>query len=174
MDLVNHEEPKVNKPKRIILILLITSIIAVIAIIALILYLSNEEAVLVSNKDKIFVDEIESSIAAGQIVLETNEGNKYLAIKELASLIEYNYFNGEYLKYTEDITKCYIENIIETEEMSISNIVGLEANSNMIYKTTSVSNLDYEYIEIKHEILQSNNKLYIAIDDVRSCIWSFC
>jgi len=172
MDLSNQSKTKPNKTKQVVLILLIISVFAVIITIALMMILPNGLETQISNKDKIFVDDQENTMKSEQILLETEEGNKYLAIKELTALIGDNYFNGEYLKYTEDKTKCYIESIVQIEgeenniTNSVSNIVGLEANSDTIYKTNSESELDYEFIKINNKILQKNNNLYISIEDV--------
>lgn len=177
MELSNQDNQKPNKTKQIILILLIISVIAVVITVVLMMYLSSIPEEPVIKKDKIFVDDQEKATQVNQVLLTTAEGEKYFLIKELASLVGYDYFNGEYLKFTEDTSKCYVENIVKVpvpeneqqdkvEEKYISNIVGLEADSNMIYKTNSTSNLDFEIIPIKNKILEKENGLYISIEDI--------
>lgn len=172
MELSNKENQKLNKTKKIILILLIISVIGIVITGALILYLSSIPEEQIIKKDKIFIDNQESLTQVNQVLLTTAEGEKYFLIKELAYLVGYDYFNGEYLKFTEDTSKCYIENIVkiesekQEEEKYISNIVGLEAGSNMIYKTNSTSKLDFEIMKITEEILEKENGLYISIEDI--------
>ena len=176
MELSNRASQKPNKTKQIILILLIISIIAVVIAVVLMMYLSNIPEEQVIKRDKIFVDDKEKTTQVNQVLLTTAEGEEYFLIKELASLVGYDYFNGEYLKFTEDPSKCYVESIVKEavpeneqqnneEEKYISNIVGLEAGSNMIYKTNSTSNLDFEIIQIENEVLEMENGLYISIED---------
>ena len=61
-------------------------------------------------------------------------------------------------EYAEDETKCYLE--------SQSQVIGFEADSNKIYKTTQNSETDYEYYTLNNKIIQSNGILYIALDDL--------
>jgi len=142
-------------------------------------YLTSKPEQIITNKNKIYIDNEQVTTPVGDVLLITTEGKKFLSLKELTSLIGYNYFNGEYSKFSEDIDKCYIENIVQIQENSengkettknIRNIVGLEVNSNKIYKTNSESKLDYEYIQISDEILQYEKNLYISIDDVRNSV----
>jgi len=178
MELSNNEneiKQKTEKTKKLILTLLMISVIAVVITVVLMMYISSIPEEQVIMKDKVFVDNEEKATQVNQILVTTNEGKEYFLIKELASLVGYEYFNGEYLEFTEDTTKCYIEDIeqVQNEENTnqnsekyLRNIVGLEANSNIIYKTNSDSNLDFEHIEIKNEILMQDNNLYISIDDI--------
>ena len=178
MDLLNQEQPKENKTKKIVLTLLIISVIAVIITIGLMIILSSKKPKQITNENKIFVDEQESTIKVEQVLVVTDKEMEYLAIKDIASLVGQNYFNGEYLKYTEDRTKGYIESLLQIQDgekaKNVSNIVGIEANSNKIYKTSSESETDYEYVEIKNDILLYNNNLYVSIEDVRSSIRNLC
>lgn len=171
----NQQKQKTEKTKKLILTLLIISVIAVVITVVLMMYISSMPAEQVVKKDKIFVDNEEAEVQVNQVLLITNEGKEYFLIKELAGLVGYEYLKGGYLEYTEDISKCYIEDIekIQTQENSnqntenyLRNIVGLEAGSNAIYKTNSNSKLDFELIEIENEILMQDNNLYISIDDI--------
>lgn len=170
MDLLK-EKPKQKNTKKIILTLLIISIVAVIITICLMLYISTRPQAKVAKKDKVFVDNTEVDYQASQVILKDEEGNYYLAVKDMTSLVGCNYFNGEYLKYSEDKTKCYVENIIEItgtkpeETKEVSYITGLTANSNIIYRANSESNLDYQYTEIQKDVIIYNEKLYISIED---------
>lgn len=171
MDLLK-EKPKQKNTKKVILILLIIAIIAVVITICIMLYLSNKPPVIVSRQNKVFVDDNEVNYTADQIVLTDTEDNYYLAVKELTNLVGANYFNGEYLKYSEDKTKCYIENIIKIEGQKpeetkeISYITGLTADSNMIYRTNSESEIDYQYVKINKNVVLHEDKLYISIKDI--------
>ena len=87
------------------------------------------------------------------------QNNKiYVSIRDIASLLGYNVYNGGYGEYTEDRSKCYVNNSRE--------IVSFEANSDKIYKYNAASSSDNESqtINLDEPILASGTNLYIASD----------
>ena len=84
----------------------------------------------------------------------------YVSIREIASLLGYNVYNGGYGEYTEDRTKCYVNNSKE--------IVTFETNSNEIYKYNIMTsgNNEGQAFEINEPILASGSNLYITSDDL--------
>jgi len=149
---VKKQEPK---GKKIVLILLIFSIFALIMLIVMMMALSGKqtkELTVSINTTNITIDE-------GLLTTDEN-GVNYISIQKIAKSIGYDYLTGEYKRYNEDVTnkKCYLENA--------NQIVQFEANTNTIYKTTPDSILDYEEYKLKNKILNKNNLLYIALEDI--------
>lgn len=155
MDLLGQETQKKQKSKgqKIVLVLLITSIVLSIFILIMIFALQ-------SNKTKtlgLVIDNKEVQIGQNMLISDEN-GINYISLQQLSTSIGYNYLRGGYGEYAEDDTKCYLE--------SQNQVIGFEANSTQIYKTTQNSETDYEYYSLKNKIIQSNGILYIALDDL--------
>ena len=82
----------------------------------------------------------------------------YISIRDIAPLLGYNVYNGGYGEYTEDKSKCYVNNSKE--------IVSFETNSDKIYKysvTTSGSS-EGQSFDIDSPILSSGSNMYISSD----------
>lgn len=156
MDLLGQQTQKKQKSKgqKIVLMLLIISIVLLIVIIAALLLLKTNK----TNTLSMSVNNVDVAIQEN-ILLSDDNGNTYISIENIASLVEYEYLRGGYLEYVEDDNKGYIEN-------DDDQIIGYEANSNKIYKTTKGSYTDYEYYELNNNIIKSNNRLYIALEDL--------
>lgn len=156
MDLLGQEynKPKPeSKGKKVVRNLLIVSVILLVILIALIFFLKTNQP----QKETLYVDNESKTLIQGLIIDDTNTGKQYVSLKDVASLIGYEYQNGEYLQYEEDKTKCYLE--------SNNQIVGFELGENKIYKTEPNSDIEFAYYQIKNPIIQSNEKLYIALED---------
>lgn len=158
MDLLGQDTSKKEQPKgqKIVLMLLITSIVLLILIVVMIFALQG-------NKEKklgLVIDN--KNIEIGQDMLINDEsGVNYISLKQLSKAIGYNYLRGGYGEYEENKNKCYLESL-----ESGNQIIGFEADSNKIYKTTQNSETDYEYYNLKNKVIQYNDVLYIALDDL--------
>lgn len=155
MDLLGQEPPKKQKTngQKIVLMLLITSIVLSIFIIIMIFALQG-------NKTKTLglnIDGKDVQITQNMLISD-DSGVNYISLQQLSTSIGYNYLRGGYGEYAEDETKCYLE--------SKNQVIGFEANSNRIYKTTQNSKTDYEYYNLNNKIIQSNGILYIALEDL--------
>lgn len=159
MDLLEDEEnkkPQKTKMQKIILLLLIGAIFLLIISI-IVLTLNSQGSKKPTNEVKIKVNNNNVKISNEFIIQQNNE--KYIKLKELSNILNYTYYNGEYLKFSEELSKCYIDNGYE--------IIGLEANSNEIYKTKRKSNIDdYQYFNLSNNVVFSNNNLYLNIKDL--------
>lgn len=156
MDLLGQEynKPKPeSKGKKVVRNLLIVSVILLVILIVLIYFLKTNQP----QKETLYVNNESKAVIQGLIIDDTNTGKQYVSLKDVASLIGYEYQNGEYLQYEEDKTKCYLE--------SNNQIVGFELGENKIYKTEPNSDIEFAYYQIKNPIIQSNEKLYIALED---------
>lgn len=164
MDLLNenhYEKPKAPKGKKVVIILLILSILSVIGIIIAMVYVESNKVI----QDTLFINNEQKEIVPGLFFTDT-QGIQYISLKDLAELLGYEYDNSEYKKYDVDTAKCYIKN----EKL----IMGFEQDSNKIYKYEEGTNLDYQYYTINYNIITSNDKLYIAMQDVTQALNCEC
>ncbi len=106
MELISNEKKeKENKGRKIIIGALILSVILIILVLILILVLEQKE----NDKIKLIVDGEKKTFNEELMVTDPNSNISYFSISQVANLVGYNYFNGEYKKYSEDKTKCYVE-----------------------------------------------------------------
>lgn len=156
MDLLG-ENKKVGKTKgqKMVLKLLIFSIVLLFVIIGLIVYIIMTKPVPKKIiKLKINKQDVDSS---QEFIQTATNGEIYIELKELAKLLNYNYYNGAYLEFSENKEKCYIDTGNE--------IIGMEKDSKMIYKLATNDTRGYEYFELSKMIIFNNDKLYInALD----------
>lgn len=148
----NDQKPK-SKGKKVVLNLLIVSIVLLVVVIALIYLVKTNQP----KKATLSVNGENKNVISGLIINDQASGKKYVSLKDVAPLIGYEYQNGEYLQYEESRTKGYLENN--------NQIVGFELESNKIYKTTPNTDVGFAYYNIKNPIIQSNEKLYVALED---------
>ena len=158
MSLLREDEDEVlpkesNKKKKMVLTLLIISIILLVLAIAIVSVLPNKQ----NNALTLTIDNLNREIAEN-LLISNEQKVTYISLNKLSSMIGYKYLQGGYLEFTEDLTKCYLENDYQ--------VIGFEANSNKIYKTKQDSNVDYQYYELSNNIVKSGNDLYIALDDL--------
>ena len=159
------EKNKSKKIVKIIIILLIILFFISIAAYGGIYYLKLKEF-------KVFINGSRNSNI--ESVFYTENGKLYVAIKDIANYLGYDAYNGEYQKYSEDKTKCYLKGANE--------IVTYSLDSDIIYKiitvekieedTTNVSNilanpsLNYEYYTLDEPVRLINDKLYCSIESI--------
>ncbi len=133
---------------KIILAIIILVIIAIIAIIATIAYIENSTL-------KVYVDGQIQTKLKDMFVFE--EETTYVPIRDIASYLGYQSYNGDYAEKSEEKNKCYIQN-----ENEIANFV---LNSDKIYKLeTTESKADYKYFYSKQPVKAINGKLYVSTD----------
>lgn len=157
MDLLQDNKKKKEKTpaQKIVLTLLIISIMlcVVIGIIMLYLSLNGKNTVpytVAINGEKVDLSELQ--------MISRNDGQKYVSLKSLSNKLGYDYFNGEFKIAGEDKSKGYID--------TKTNIVQFFADSREIYKTIETSKTDYEYYKIDNEVIEFEDNLYIALDDL--------
>ena len=151
---VNNKETKTPKKKKVLIALMI-SIMLFILILVIQSSIPKKTAPV---KESFILNGEEKEIPENFIITDEEHVNRYIDLKKLAKFSGYNYFNGEYLKTTEDKNKCYI-NIDD-------NIVGFEKDSNIIYVTQVNSIVEYQNYKLTKPIVSYNNNLYINIDDI--------
>lgn len=91
-------------------------------------------------------------------VMTSENGKMYISLHELSDQLGYNYFNGEFRIPGEGGNKGYINNN--------KNIIQFFTDSKTIYKTTENSKTDYEYYNLENPILEYEDNIYIAVNDI--------
>lgn len=151
-----------NNPKKItgvkigFIIVIILIILLIIAAAFVWIYSQS----LLTTQFKFNLDGVRQSGYSSNLFLFQND-KVYISIREMAGLLGYNVYNGGYGEYTEDRTKCYINNSKE--------IVSFESGSSKIYKYNAVSTEDTESqtFTLSEPILTSGADLYIISDGLQ-------
>ena len=146
-----------NNPKKVtgikigFIIVVILIILLIIAAGAIWIYSQK----ILSSQFKFNLDGKRQSNYSDNLFLFQN--NKvYISIRDIAPLLGYNVYNGGYGEYTEDKSKCYVNNSKE--------IVSFETNSNKIYKYNVIGteNSEGQSFDIDSPILSSGSNMYIS------------
>ena len=154
MDLLSQEtEKKMSKPKKIILMCLVIAVIALIFSIIAMMMLKEKE----NDELKLYIDQ--NPLKITETTLINYNSVTYISLNQISKFIGYDYRKGGYLEQKLNENKCYLE--------SNEQIIGFEANSNKLYKTSLESEKDYQYFQIKNNILKmENGEMYIALEDL--------
>lgn len=116
-----------EKKKKIVLVSIVLCMFLIVLLIILIAYIKYLD----SLELKLFVDEKQQKISS--TLLTSVDGTNYANVKEFAELFGYTYTKGEYEKYNEDETSCYLSNNYE--------VVAITSDKDTFTK----------YIEVKEE-----------------------
>lgn len=149
----NNNPKKVTGIKIGFIIVVILIIILIIAAGAIWIYSQQ----ILSSQFKFDLDGKRQSNYSESLFLFQND-KVYISIRDIAPLLGYNVYNGGYGEYTEDKSKCYVNNSKE--------IVSFETNSDKIYKysVTSSGNSEGQSFDIDSPILSSGSNMYISSD----------
>lgn len=155
MELRNEEEQekKTNGKRAIFIALIITAILA-ITVGILILILKQVE----NSKLKVIVDGKTKTVTEQFMIIDSEK--IYLSINQIAKLVGYEYYNGEYKQYSEDKTKCYVEC---ADELAM-----LELNSNIIYKNNSADKVNFDAYTVDKEVKNYNGELYATAQTIQT------
>lgn len=138
-----------KKTARIILIFIALIIIAIISVLGVLMYIKNKEL-------KLYIDGNVNDKVKNMMEVD-NDGTVYFPVKDIASYLGYQSYNGEYMDKSEDANKCYVQN-----DNEIANFV---LNSNKIYKLVlENSDGNYNYYYASKPVKAINGKLYISSD----------
>lgn len=149
----NENEKTIDLAKKSKLLLISIGIVALLSVFALIILMflkeeaNNNKSIVKINGQKTDKIKIEDLIVDGNTI--------YFPIKDIAKVIGYEVYNGEYKVTTEDTDKCYVKNNYETASFF--------EMSNEIYKL-EVDKKDNEYkrYQIKNPVKNINGKLYVS------------
>ena len=146
-------EKKAGKKKllpKIIIAVVIILVICIIGVIIALAYIDNSTL-------KVYINGAINSKVKDMLVFEGD--TIYVPIRDIASYLGYESYNGDYSTKSEEKNKCYIQS-----EYEIANFV---LNSNKIYKLeTQEANSEYEYFYSKKPVKSINGKLYISSDGI--------
>ena len=161
------QDDKSKRLIKIIIIMLIILFIISVATFGAIYYLQLKQF-------KVIVNGTQNTNIEKAFI--TENGKVYVSIKEIAPFLGYTAYNGEYgKKYSEDKTKCYLQNNNESVTYSL--------DSNSIYKSIITEKLSdgnlgttnkllstdtsYEYFTLEEPVKSINDKLYCALNDIQ-------
>lgn len=149
----NNNPKKVTGIKIGFIIVVILIILLIIAAGAIWIYSQQ----ILSSQFKFDLDGKRQSNYSESLFVFQND-KIYISIRDIAPLLGYNVYNGGYGEYTEDKSKCYVNNSKE--------IVSFETNSDKIYKysVTSSGNSEGQSFDIDSPILSSGSNMYISSD----------
>lgn len=153
MDLMQEnpiKENKVSKFKLSFIIVIVLIIILIIAAVCIYFYTQKLKAELF----KVNIDGIASTRASNEEGLFLIENGKvYTSISGICPYVSYNYYRGGYGQFSEDRTKCYVNNSKE--------IVTFSSGSNEIMKYPS-SGEQAQTFEIDEDVILRGETLYVS------------
>lgn len=158
MNLIDEElQPKKKdnskKMAKIILIIISLLVVAIIGTVIAIAYIQEKTL-------KLYVNGSINEKVKQMMVIE-DDGTIYFPIKDIASYLGYQSFNGEYTDKSEDQSKCYVQDDNEVANFAL--------NSNKIYKLTlENSDGNYDYYYSKKPVMAINGKLYATSDAIEN------
>lgn len=155
MGTIPENNKKVTKIKIWFIVVIVLIILLIISAGGILLYIQN----LNKNQFKFYIDGVKQSGYSENLFLY--EGEKiYVSIKEMAPLLGYRVYNGGYGQYTEDTTKCYINNSKE--------VVTFESNSTKMYKYNVLdsNNNDSQTFNSSEPVKPIGTNLYISSENL--------
>lgn len=169
-NMLNNDNNRTNdkeKKKKMLLTGIIICVILIVLSIFMIFYYKNKDA----KTFKLFIDDQQVACSADFYVLDEN-GNGYVKAKEIANLIGWNYQNGEYGSYTENLDSGYIQNGYEISSF-VANSKKLKkyiqvtntenANPDIPVFTAKSENGTLESSTISLPVLSINNQIYFPL-----------
>ncbi len=134
---------------RIILIVILILTILIISIFAYLMYIEKGK-LKVSLNGKVNAEML-------NMLSFDEDGTIYVPIRNIASSLGYNSYNGEYDNTSEEKNKCYIK--------SENEVVNFSLNSNKIYRLNlGDSSKNYSYTYMDKPVKAINGVLYITTD----------
>lgn len=146
----NNDE-KSKKTARLILIIIGILLLLTIGLVGTIVYL--KQSTLVVSLDGKSNDTIKN-----MLLFDENSSQVYVPIKDIASYLGYEAFNGNYSNLSEDASQCYVQ--CENE------VAVFTLNSDKVYKIMPKVTSDYEYFDIDEPVIAKNGKLYTTMDGI--------
>lgn len=148
------EEKKKKMTTKIILVAIVIIFLIMVGIVSYLLYLQ-------STTLRVTLDgQVNEQVK--QLLVFEEDGTIYVPIKEIASYLGYDSFNGEYSDRSESKSKCYIQSKDGTE------VANFTLGSDIIYKLDlTKNNGDYEYVHIKNPIKAIEGVLYVTTEGMQ-------
>ncbi|MBR6033340.1 MAG: WG repeat-containing protein [Clostridia bacterium] len=157
MELTSGEQQeKESKGRKIVIACIIIAILLIIVVVVAILVLKQAE----NAKQKLVVNGKQINISTGYILSDQDNSTMYLPIQSVANLVGYKFYNGEYKKYSEDKSKCYVECDDE--------VTMLEENSDIMYKSNSETKTNFDSYKLDKPVLNYNGILYASAQAIQA------
>lgn len=144
---LNSKKEQKSKARMYILIALVISVVLLLVLLMLLVMLGSATP----KKLTLSIDGTETQYAQGTFMIEND--NVYVSLKDIASLVGYRYNDGAYKQYTEDKTRCYLENDNE--------VVAYTLGEDKLYKTLNDGNIQYSEFKMSEPVKSKEAKLYI-------------
>ena len=146
------EKKKKKMATKIILGAIIVVVLVIVGIVSYLLYVQ-------STILRVTLDGQQNEQLKQLLVFE-DDGTIYVPIKEVASYLGYESFNGDYTDKSETQSKCYVQ--------SENEVANFTLGSNTIYKLDlTQNNGDYEYVHIKNPVKAINGVLYTTTEGIQ-------
>lgn len=166
MALLDNEkisDKKQNKSDKVLLSIIIVLIVLIIIIISAMVYFLGVAETL-NPKLSISLNGQINDELLNEIVVQ--DDSNYIPIKEIASVVGYEAYNGDYIYVSEDSNKCHV--IMNNEE-----VIQFTVDSNEAYKIKLNENLPYATITLNSPIISKNNDLYIDLTDITNSMYIY-
>ena len=150
---VSQKDVKTKKTIKLISVILVVLLFISIGLGVYIYYLQAQQL-------KVTIDgkTIGQAEAKNFLLFDEQDKSKvYISIKDIASVIGYQAFNGEYKQYSEDSNSCYIQNNDE--------VATYTKGSDKLYKILTDGE-DYEYFTVDEPVKMLDGKLYTTPDGI--------
>lgn len=147
----DREQKKGKKATRIVLIFIILLVMAIIGISVYLVYVQSTTLRVVLDGQ---VNEKLKSI-----LFFEEDGTIYAPIKEIASYLNYDSYDGSYEEKSQEKSKCYVQNESEVANFALG--------SNEIEKLDlTVTNANYEIDTVKLPVIAKNGILYASSEAI--------
>lgn len=187
MTLIDEREVMLEQERKQKIFKLITRIIIILLILGIVLLIFMN--VRKSKTFKFYLDGNLQASANDSLLLKDDKGKilvengqVYISIRNLATVLNCQYYNSEYKKKGEDKTKCQVKvNNIYTSYISESNKVykaiineineeeqsnANTSNQNENLENQDIQNVDFEYFTIANSIRYINDEMYASLDAI--------
>ena len=158
MELIGQEKKDNNdeKIKKILKWSIIFTVIIFFIVLIVMLYFAHLE----SKQLKLVIDKKRTNIPENLFVFDSNSNKVYVSIQDIAKMVGYDYYNGDYNQLNEDQSQCYVNNQKE--------VAGFELGSNKLYKVDpNAEKHDYDWFDLDEPVKTISDKLYVTSDSLQ-------
>lgn len=180
MNLIDENIEKESEEKQKKIVKIIIGAIAILIITAILILVIHQ--IKVKNTLTFSIDNENKKISSDLFLMSdskklytSEDGQIYISVKKLASLLNVGYYNDEYKSKGEDTTKCFIKTENEytsyiSDSSSIYKVIDLsevqsnQKNNNSTNKNnnTQENDLEYEYFTVNNGVKYVNNEIYAS------------
>lgn len=157
MDLMpeNPIQPKKEKNNKVIVALVFVIVLIILLVVAAVFVWMYSQS-LKEKAFKVIIDGVQNAKASSNDgIFLIRDGKVYTSIEDICSFVGYTFYRGGYRQYTEDKTKCYVNNSKE--------IVSFASGSKELIKySTDANDLPQNFVIDEEIIVQQGEKLYLS------------